>query len=75
MRLRLLVTSLLIAMVTVAPTWLSLQPLLKRALGQPEAWQRASTLVLSLDFGLATLVVYLVLHFTVGRPSSASRRR
>ncbi|MDP1822981.1 MAG: ATP-binding protein [Archangium sp.] len=67
MRLRLLVTSLLIAMVTVAPTWLSLQPLLKRAL-QADAWQRASTLVLSLDFGLATLVVYLVLHFTVGRP-------
>ena len=28
MRLRLLVTSLLIGMVTVAPTWLSLQPLL-----------------------------------------------
>lgn len=67
MRLRLLVTSLLIATVTVAPTWLSLQPLLRRALNA-EAWQRANTLVLGLDFGLATLVVYLVLHFTVGRP-------
>ena len=68
MRLRLFVTSLLIVMVTVAPTWLSLQPLLKRALGQAETWQRASTLVLCLDFLLATLVVYLVMHFTVGRP-------
>ncbi|MDP2276378.1 MAG: ATP-binding protein [Archangium sp.] len=67
MRLRLLVTSLLIALVTVAPTWVSLQPLLRRALNA-EAWQRASTLVLALDVGLATLLVYLVLHFTVGRP-------
>jgi two-component system, NtrC family, sensor kinase len=67
-RLRLLVTSVLIALVTVAPTWLSLQPLLRRVLGQGESWQRASTLVLSLDFALATLVVYLVLHFTLARP-------
>lgn len=68
MNLRLLATSVLIASVTVAPTWLSLQPLLRRALGQGEPFQRASTLVLSLDFVLATLVVYLVLQFTVGRP-------
>ena len=68
MRLRLLVTSLLIAIVTVVPAWLSLQPLLRRAVGQADTWQRASGLVLTLDFGLATLLVYLVLHFTIGRP-------
>ena len=68
MKLRLFVTSLLIGMVTVAPTWLSLQPILARALGQGGAWQRLSSLVLSLDLALACLLVYLVLHFTIGRP-------
>ncbi len=68
MRLRLLLTSLLIAVVTVVPAWLSLQPLLRGTLGQAETWQRASALVLALDFGLATLLVYLVLHLTLGRP-------
>jgi C4-dicarboxylate-specific signal transduction histidine kinase len=68
MRLRLLVTSLLIAVVTVVPTWLSVLPLVRRVVGPGGAWERASTLVLSLDLLLSTLVVYLVLHFTVGRP-------
>jgi len=68
MRLRLLVTSVLIAIVTVGPAWFSLQPLLRRAQGQADTWQRASALVLTLDFVLATLLVYLVLHFTIGRP-------
>ncbi len=67
MRLRLLVTSLLIAVVTVVPTWLSVLPLVRRVVGTGGG-ERASTLVLSLDLLLSTLVVYLVLHFTVGRP-------
>ncbi len=67
MKLRLLFTAGLISLVTVGPTWVTLQPLMARTLG-PGPWQRMSTLILSLDLSLAALVVYLVLHFTLGRP-------
>jgi|APLak6261679142_1056127.scaffolds.fasta_scaffold00004_183 signal transduction histidine kinase len=67
MKLRLLVTAVLISFVSVVPTWLTLQPLMLRTLG-PGGWQRLSAFLLALDLGLAILVIYLVLHFTLGRP-------
>lgn len=68
MRLRLFITSVLLALVTVGPTWLSLQPLLRRQLGAGGSWQTVSTLLLSLDLALSTLVILLILQITVGRP-------
>lgn len=62
MRLRLLLTSVLVAVVTVGPTWVSLQPLLGRSLGE------LSGFLFALDFLVSTLAVYVVLHFTLGRP-------
>ncbi len=57
-----LVTAVLLAVVTVVPTWLSLQPLLGRTLGE------LSASLFGLDFVLSTLAVYVVLHLTLGRP-------
>ncbi|MBL8916876.1 MAG: two-component sensor histidine kinase, partial [Archangium sp.] len=67
MKLRLLITAVLISLVAVVPTWLSLQPLLKRA-QVPGDWLGLSQLILTSDLVLSALIVYLVLHFTVGRP-------
>lgn len=67
MKLRLLITSVLISIVAVVPTWLTLQPLLKRA-QVPGDWQGMSQVILGSDLVLAALLIYLVLHFTVGRP-------
>lgn len=67
MRLRLFFTAVLIALVAVVPTWLTLQPLMARVLGQGP-WQAVSSQLLSLDLALGTLLIYLVLHFTLGRP-------
>jgi signal transduction histidine kinase len=67
MKFRLVLTAVLISLVSVVPTWVSLQPLMTRTLG-PGKWQGVSAMVLSLDLVLATLVIYLVLHFTLGRP-------
>lgn len=69
MKLRLLITAVLLAVVTVGATWLTLQPVLARAAAGGH-WQRASSLVLGLDLVVAVLVVLLVLHVTVGRPVS-----
>ena len=66
MRSRLVVTAVLCAIVSVVPTWLSLQPLFRR--GDGARSQEASLLLLGLDLGLATLVSAVVLHFVIGRP-------
>jgi C4-dicarboxylate-specific signal transduction histidine kinase len=66
-RLRLLITSVLIAVVAVVPTWASLQPLLRRA-AVPGDWVGLSQLVLAADFVLSALLTYLLLHFTFARP-------
>ncbi|PZR11402.1 MAG: two-component sensor histidine kinase [Archangium gephyra] len=67
MKLRLLLTSVVIAVVTVVATWLTMQPLLARA-AAGGTWQRASSLVLGLDLVVAVLLILLVLQVTVGRP-------
>lgn len=66
MRLRLIVTAVLVAIVAVVPTWASLQPLLRR--GGFEGWQSLSARVLTLDLVAVALVVLVVLHFVLGRP-------
>jgi hypothetical protein len=67
MKLRLLITSVLIAVVAVFPAWLTFQPLLKRAQVAGD-WAGISRVLLVSNFVLAALLIYLVLHFTVGRP-------
>ncbi|MFT3706780.1 MAG: ATP-binding protein [Archangium sp.] len=67
MKLRLFVTAVLISVVSVGPTWLTLQPLFRRAQVSGD-WGEYSRLILGGDLVLATLVIYLVLHFTIGRP-------
>ncbi len=68
MKARLFITSVLISLVTVIPTWVSLQPLVRRAQEQGAAWQNMTTLLLSLDFVFSTVAVFILLHFTFGRP-------
>lgn len=67
MKLRLLITAVFLSAVSVGATWLTMQPLLKRA-AQGGSWQRASTLVLGLDLVVAALVIFLLLYFTFARP-------
>jgi two-component system, NtrC family, sensor kinase len=67
MKLRLLFTSVILSLVTVVPTWVTLQPMMIRGMGSGR-WQQLSTFLLSFDLVVATLVVYVVLHFTLGRP-------
>lgn len=66
MKGRLLLTSVLLAMVTVVPTWLSLQPLLGRRMAL--SLLGPSLGVLTIDFVLALLLIYLLLRSTIGRP-------
>lgn len=68
MKLRLFFTAVLIALASVAPTWLSLQPLLTRGLGVGP-WQETSSRLLSIDLAVGTLIIYVLLHFTIGRPA------
>ncbi|MFZ5446223.1 MAG: sensor histidine kinase [Myxococcota bacterium] len=67
MKLRLFFTAVLISFASVGPTWLTLQPLMTRVLG-PGAWQEVSSRLLSIDLVVGVLVVYLLLHFSLGRP-------
>lgn len=66
MKLRLFFTSVLLAVATIVPAWLSFQPLRGKALS-PGA-QQIHFLVLMLDLGLATVAAFVVLHFTFARP-------
>jgi hypothetical protein len=66
MRLRLVLTAVLVAVVSVVPTWLSMQPLLRR-LGSGD-WQGLSAQLLVLDLVVTTGFVGVVLHFVIARP-------
>ena len=68
MRLRVLFAALVCAAVSVVPTWLTMQPLLARANAAAVHWQRLSTLILVADAVLVTLLCFVVLHFSFGRP-------
>lgn len=66
MKLRLVLTAVLVAVVSVVPTWLSMQPLLRR-LGSGD-WQGLSAQLLVLDLVVTTGIVGVVLHFVIARP-------
>lgn len=72
MRLRLVITAVLVAVVSVVPTWLSLQPLLRR-LGSGD-WQGLSVQLLVLDLVVTMGIVGVVLHFVIARPIARIER-
>ena len=72
MRLRLVLTAVLVAVVSVVPTWLSMQPLLRR-LGSGD-WQGLSAQLLVLDLVVTTGFVGVVLHFVIARPIGRNLR-
>jgi C4-dicarboxylate-specific signal transduction histidine kinase len=65
---RLLVLAALVSATAVGVAWVSLQPLLARAvtLG-PDRVQRLGALLLGLDFALVTLTAFGLLYFAIGR--------